>query len=381
MYVFDEEEFLRNYRRFDQCFKNAYENYRISYSFKTNYAPYICKLVLQNGGYAEVVSDMELQIAKKVGFSNHQIVYNGPCKGPLAEEHILNGGILNIDCFEELNRIREFAVNNPQSTLKIGIRVNIDIEQGFVSRFGIDETDLRTVFTAIKGNTNIEIVGLHCHIGRSRSLDAWKKRIDRMLRVADMFFSSGPEYISLGSGMYGEMEPSLAEQFDRVIPSYEQYAEAVAKPMAEHYSFGEKPILFTEPGTTLINKYVSFISTVKSIKKIKNKIFVGLDGSKHNIGEICQLKQLPIQVIHFGNEKNIVTNADFVGYTCLEHDVLYKNFSGDIRVGDMVIFGNVGGYSNVSKPPFINANCAMVSNTGRTIKRAETVEEVICTYE
>ena len=60
---------------------------------------------------------------------------------------------------------------------------------------------------------------------------------------------------------------------------------------------------------------------------------------------------------------------------------MYKGFDGYISSGDYVVFDNVGGYSNVSKPPFIKPNCCMVSTNGSIIKRAETTEEVICTYE
>ena len=60
---------------------------------------------------------------------------------------------------------------------------------------------------------------------------------------------------------------------------------------------------------------------------------------------------------------------------------MYRNYNGEIAVGDYIVFGNVGGYSNVSKPPFIRSNCAMVSSTGAVIKRTETVKEILSTYE
>ena len=352
----------------------------ISYSYKTNYAPYICRLVQKMGGYAEVVSDMELSIARTVGNEEGHIVYNGPCKGNLLEDFILQGGMVNVDNFDELKRILSYARSNSEKKYRFGIRVNIDIGQNFISRFGIDECDLKAAFDMIKDIPNAEIIGLHCHIGRSRGI-AWKNRAEKMIAISDNCFKETPEYISLGSGMFGIMEPSLASQFSANIPTYADYAEAVARPFANHYLGENKPILFTEPGTTLVNKYVCFISKVISIKHIKGKIFIVLDGSKHNIGEICELKQLPIEVIRMSKGGEEVCNADFVGYTCLEHDVLYKGFSGTVAAGDYIVFDNVGGYSNVSKPPFIKPNCCMVSSTGNIIKRAETVEEVIGTYE
>lgn len=359
-YVFREKEFRENYSRFEKCFTNLYPNYRVAYSFKTNYTPYICRIVKELGGYAEVVSMMEYQLAKKLGYPDEKIIFNGPSK-----EEFPNC-ILNVDNLDELRVV-------PNS--KIGIRVNIDVGQPFVSRFGI--TDLDEAFR-IAGD---RIVGLHCHISQARSLDAWRKRTEIMLSIADQYFSEGElEYIDLGSGMYGDMALELRDQFSNV-PSYEQYAEVTAGLVGEHYRGEKAPILFTEPGTTLVNKYFDFVAKVICIKTIRGKTFVELNCSKHNLGEICELKNLPIKIIPCGKARTEVISADFVGYTCLEHDVVYRAFTGNLSVGDIIVFGNVGGYSLVDKPPFIRPNCAVVTDGGIEIKRAETIEEIFDTYE
>lgn len=57
-YLFDEKGFVYNYRKLEEAFKAVYPNYQISYSYKTNYTPFVCQLVKSLGGYAEVVSDM-----------------------------------------------------------------------------------------------------------------------------------------------------------------------------------------------------------------------------------------------------------------------------------------------------------------------------------
>ena len=71
-YFFDENAFLDNYRCLQNTFIKYYPNYQISYSYKTNYTPYICELVKSLGGYAEVVSDMEYTLAKKIGYKNEK---------------------------------------------------------------------------------------------------------------------------------------------------------------------------------------------------------------------------------------------------------------------------------------------------------------------
>ena len=384
LYVFDEVDFTENYRRFEKTFQNVYPEYCVSYSYKTNYTPYICKLINQLGGYAEVVSGMEYYIAQSVGYKPERIIFNGPDKGTDGINAFLNGSIVNVDNLTELNALCEIALTNFDKSFKCGLRVNLDVGQDFVSRFGMDKKDIAESFQIVSKIPNFAINGLHCHISRCRGIEAWKKRTKFMLSLADEFFEGIPEYLDLGSGMFGAMAPSFYAQFSDV-PTYEEYAEVTAKMVAEHYrKENKKPILFTEPGTTLINKYVYFIGRVDAIKIIRGKTFAVLNCSEHNLGETCLLKQLPIEVIHTSSKQQQFDDVDFTGYTCLEQDVMYTGYSGKLAVGDYIVFGNTGGYSNVYKPPFIKPNCAMISvkrdGTPVLMKQAETFNDVLHTY-
>jgi len=386
LYVFREKDFIDNYHSFDNAMKSGYDKYQLSYSYKTNYAPYIASLVKKLGGYAEVVSDMEYYVAKKVGYEDKQIIYNGPIKGDLSIRMMLNGGLLNVDNLDELDRICKVAELSKDKQINVGLRVNINIGQKFISRFGIDSDseDLEKAIKMVDSYENLNIWGIHCHVGQSRTVESWHNRAEVVLDIVKRYFPDKKlKYIDLGSGMFARMDESLAKQFGDDIPSFEDYANAVGSVFNEYYkdyTYEDKPILFTEPGTTLINSYIDFYSTVSSIKHIKGKEFVVLDCSKHNLGEICTLKKMPLSVIHTGNHTEKLNDANFVGYTCLEHDVMYTGFNGDLAVGDYVVFGNVGGYSNVSKPPFISPNCAIISENGNIIKDKEEFEDILRTY-
>ena len=386
IYIFDEKAFIDNYYEIRNEFRNIYEKYNIAYSYKTNYTPYIANVVKKLGGYAEVVSGMEYYIAKHLGYNDDMIIFNGPNKGGAGIEAFLNGCIINIDSLDELEQYCNIASKNKNRNFELGIRVNIDVGQDFISRFGIDIDDVARAFEVVKSFKNLKIVGLHCHISRCRGIFAWKKRAEIMLELADQFFTQPPKYIDLGSGMFGNMEESLARQFENV-PSYKEYAETVAGVFSEHYkniTIDKKPWLFTEPGTTLVNKYVDFIGKVETIKKIRGKHFAVLNCSIHNLGETCLLKEIPMEVISSNEVPENYENIDFTGYTCLEQDVMRKNYTGELNIGDYVKFGNVGGYSNVLKPPFICPNCAMIAiNTeGKDvlIKTPESFDDLLHTY-
>ena len=168
------------------------------------------------------------------------------------------------------------------------------------------------------------------------------------------------------------------------IPSYQDYAEIVAGAMEKHYrQRKKKPILFTEPGTTLVSAYFSLFTKVLDIKTIRNKYFALMDCSYQNIGELCALKKVPIvKINHAGNEQHY-DSVDLVGYTCLEQDVIYQDYSGKLGIGDILEVGNTGGYSIVEKPPFIHPDIPVyMQENGRItcIKRAQTMEDIFLPY-
>lgn len=384
-YLFDEDGFVKNYRKLEDTFRRIYPNYQISYSYKTNYTPFVCQLVKNLGGYAEVVSDMEYTLAKKLGYANSQIVYNGPSKGENIFEHIENQGILNIDSLDEARRVVAYCKAHSYKQYTCGMRINMDLgAANFISRFGLepDSEDMLAVIKLIGDTPNLKLVGLHCHISRCRGVDAWAERAKIMLNMADKYIDDVPQYISLGSGMFADMAEYLRNQFGGdSVPTYEDYCKATIAPFAEHYKDeNNKPILFTEPGTTVVARYLSFVSKVLSIKHIRDRWIANMDGDYHNLGEICTMKKLPTHVIAGGNEQKHYDNIDIMGFTCLEQDVMVPAWNGKLAEGDVMVFDNCGGYSIVSKPQFIKPQSAMfakrINGNIQMIMRAETFDDV-----
>lgn len=387
LYVFDDKGFMDNYKHLCEAFRRVYPNYNPGYSYKTNYTPHICKLVKKLGGFAEVVSDMELWVAKQCGYENSKIIYNGPCKGEMLEEHLLNGGILNIDNEDEAKRVVAFAKLHPEKAFKVNIRITARIDIGFVSRFGIEtgSEQAERVVSLLKAQENVKLVGLHMHVSRARYLSAWQERIDQILEAADRYIDGVPEFIDLGSGMFADMEGYLKDQFTIDVPSYEEYAEVVAGAMSKHYANSEiKPLLVTEPGTTVVSRYMSLITTITGLKEIAGRSIAVCDCDIHEAGETAMMMKVPYTLYAPGEGESSKTPIDITGFTCLEQDTLFKDFPEPVRVGDVIEFRNVGGYSVVYKPPFIQPCCAMVAikedGSVAEIKRKETFEDVFKTF-
>lgn len=387
LYVFHDAEFIENYVHLCKAMRAYYPNYNPGYSYKTNYTPHVCKLVKRLGGYAEVVSDMELWVALQCGYENGKIIYNGPCKGKMLERHLLKGGILNIDNEAEAKRVVAFAQQHLDQVFKVNIRINARIDIGFVSRFGIEDgsSQMERVVALLKNQFNVKLVGLHMHVSRARYLSAWQDRIDQILAAADRYIDGVPEFIDLGSGMFADMESYLKKQFTIDVPTYEEYAEVVAGSMAKHYADSDiKPLLVTEPGTTVVSRYMSLITTITGVKEITNRNIAVCDCDIHEAGETAMMMKVPYSHLSIGEGEASKTPIDITGFTCLEQDTLFKDFSEAVKVGDVIEFRNVGGYSVVYKPPFIQPCCAMVAinedGSIEIIKRKETYEDIFQTY-
>lgn len=393
-YLLDTEHFKTNYLELQKAFRDIYTNTFIAYSYKTNYTPKLCKAVDELGGFAEVVSEMEYDIAEKVGVEPQNIIFNGPYKSREGiEKLVLSGGIVNLDSHYELAIIKKIAVENPDKTIKLGLRCNFDINDGVTSRFGFDVEDnsFSDAIKLLRSIENINLAGLHCHFA-TRSLETWPKRAEGMLELVKMHFDVPPEFISLGGGLFGKMGESLKEQFDVEIPDYKQYADATAPLFKDYFSdieTNKQPKLILEPGSALVGDAMKFAARVINIKNIRGKSIATLAGSMYNINPTLNKKNPPINIYHDDNSlyrQQMYNNLDFGGYTCIEADYLYRGFNGKLAVGDFVVFDNIGSYSIVLKPPFILPNFAMVEYDEGTdsieiVKHKEKFEDLFKTFK
>ena len=272
-YLLDLQQFQQNYKEFLSEFKPIYDNVKIAYSYKTNYIPIICKTVDKMGGYAEVVSEMEIEIAYRIGVRPESIIFNGPIKNKCASEKLLlNGGIVNIDNAEEAKFVFDVAKKHPKTNLNVGVRCNFDVGDGVLSRFGVDvdSEEFLFIINKIRNTPNINFKVMHCHYA-SRKIDYWSNRTKNMLQLIEKLGVS-PQIIDLGGGIFGKMAQSLKSQFDCYIPSYKEYAMEIATLFSKHYENCDiRPQLVLEPGSALIGDGMKFVTKVTSIKILQGK--------------------------------------------------------------------------------------------------------------
>lgn len=382
-YLLDSEQYRNNFIELRETFRKIYPNFNIAYSYKTNYTPKFCKIVNELGGYAEVVSEMELEIALRVGVKPNRIIWNGPIKNPKKlEEFLVAGGTDNIDSVEELEVVKKIAERHPDKTLNLGIRCNYEVNDGVVSRFGfdVDSEGFKKVLAFVTSTPNVHFINFQCHFAK-RQIEYWPARAKGMVELIDRL-GIIPERIDIGGGLFGKMADSLKAQFTNEIPDYQAYAEAAARVFAEYFADKDvKPELLIEPGSAVVGDCMKFVGTVKTIKNIRGKWFATILGSQKNIS-MTGINP-PMEVIAMGGEQKEYENMDIVGFTCIEGDVLYHNYNGKLAHEDAIVISNCGSYSLVMKPPFILPNFPVLDiceEKTEVIKRGEVFDDLFHTF-
>jgi diaminopimelate decarboxylase len=387
-FLLDLEAFRTNYEEFLDAFRSIYPRSQIAYSYKTNYIPRLCWEVDRLGGYAEVVSGMEYELALRVGVDPERIIFNGPYKSKEElEPALLAGSLVNLDADYEVAVVEGIARRHPQARLNVGLRCNFALEEAHSSRFGFDVDDeggLYQAFKRLAALDNCVIAGLHCHFSTGqRSVGSYARRTRRLLELsASCFPHHPPRFVNIGGGFFSKMGPELQGQFPCPVPSYQEYAAAIAAEIAAAYPGAAGPELILEPGAALTSDVMWFVAKVVARKRIRDREIALVAGSIHNIKPTLHGKQLPMRVVRTANVSEQPGEAPVVvvGYTCMEHDCLYRGYEGAVRPGDFVVFENVGAYTVVMKPPFIRpAPAILVCDGGDSFavaRRAERFDDL-----
>lgn len=392
-YILDIRKFENNYKDFLTSFRDIYSNSNIGYSYKTNYTPKLCQSVNSMGGYAEVVSQMEYDLAIRIGVHPAKIIFNGPFKlKEDIENAILAGSIVNLDSLREVSIVKDLAQRLPdEQKISVGLRCNFDVGASNISRFGFDAEgdELAYVFNTLNQLKNCSVEGIHCHFSTpKRSVESYALRAKKMIEFSKAYFQERqPKFIDLGGGFFGKMSEDLRKQFDWPIPSYQEYAQAIAPQFKNQFSQDLGPELILEPGVAIVADVMKFVTKIAGVKTVRSRQLALATGSIQNVKPTLNDKNLSMRIYQNDdlNREKLVGQLDIVGYTCMEHDCLYKGYQGEIGVGDYIVFDNVGAYTTVFKPPFIRSSPPIISydsvlNEYELIKRRESLQDMFATY-
>ena len=357
-YYIKEKDLLYDINLLRDSLETSWGNYIMGYSVKTNSLPWLLKYLKGQGFYAEVVSETEYDLAKRLGYDDDTVIYNGPIKDKEVFTRLVQGGhYVNLDSNYELDWIEEISAENSNKKYKIGLRVNADIstmcpEEQLVEedggRFGYcyENGNFRDVIERLTSLGNVDIVGLHLHSStQSRTVNVYAALARMAVKLAKEY-NLKLEYIDMGGGYFGGRDDK---------PSYADYIPAICNELRKGF-VPEQTKLIVEPGVSLVSRATSFVTSVIDIKDVRGIRYVITDGSRVNLNPQVTRHVYPH---HFEMKskmtRSIVDNQWICGATCMEYDRLFQIENGEeLLPGDQVIYDTAGGYTICLTPLFIH---------------------------
>lgn len=395
LYVFDEDlirEYCRDYRKYFKCDEN---NNRVTYAGKAFLNIQMCKLLEEENMYLDVVSGGELYTAHKAGFPLKRVVFHGNNK-TLDEIEMgvkLGVGKFVVDnCYEmeELNKISKAYGKVQDIYLRItpGIEAHTHdyIKTGQIdSKFGfapVDNIIEDAVEKAIKLE-NINLVGLHCHIGSQIfELEPYKDAVEVMLNLIKNIEENLGYLIKEvdfggGFGIYyskGDKPRTTKEYCETIIDKVDEVCTRTGQ---------NRPLLSIEPGRSIVANAGTTLYTIGAIKDIPNiRKYVSVNGGMtDNIRPALYQAEYECCIANKMNadSEEVVRIA---GKCCESGDILLENASLPIiESGDILAIATTGAYgysmaSNYNKIPK-PAVVFVKDGKSRLVCRRESYEDVI----
>ena len=326
-------------------------NYHVHYAVKANANQKILHIISQYGLGADCVSGGEIKAALEAGFPADSIVYAGVGKSDWEIELGLQNDIacFNVESIAELEVINELAQKHGKKARvafrinpNIGAHTHANITTGLAeNKFGIAMQDMDKVIDEAQAMTNVEVIGLHFHIG-SQILDmgdfkALCNRINDLqsqLAKRNVFVKN----INVGGGLGVSYDNPDREP----IPDFKDYFNTYAT----HLRLRNDQQLHFELGRSVVAQCGSLITRLLYVKQGSYKQFAIVDAGMTDL-----IRPALYQALH--KIQNISSNEpdetyDVVGPICESSDVFAKAIDlNRCHRGDLLAIRSAGAYGEI----------------------------------
>lgn len=392
LFVFSERRLRENVRRLRKAFEARYPDVLYAWSYKTNYLGAICRILHQEGAWAEVVSAFEYEKARALGVPGNQILFNGPHKPrAVLAKAVAEGARIHIDHLDELYTL-EAVAGELDRPIPVTLRLNFDT--GYTepwSRFGFNVESGQALDAArrIAASPHLELCGLHSHIGTfildPRAYVAQVRIMCAFMETVERETGCLIDSIDIGGGfasrnaLQGVYLPP-----EQVVPEMEQYAQAVCDTLLEatHHRLAagkSPPTLILETGRAVVDDAGYLIATVVASKTLPDGRRAAVLDAGVNVlftafwyNHRVELTQPP---------EGIPEEHALYGPLCMNIDVVRQQVTlPPLRAGDRLVITPVGAYNNTQWMQFIEYRPAVVLIHGggevSLIRQAEDLETI-----
>ena len=323
--------------------------FKVHYAVKANGNPCIINEIAQSGLGADLVSGGEIQAAIKAGFKPQELTYSGVGKTDWEIRLGLdkNIGCFNVESIPELEVINALA-NEMDTTARVALRVNPDIDahtHKYITtgtaenKFGITLEDLENTVKQAIELPNIELRGLHFHIGSQiTSMQPYVMLCETVNRLQDQFEQQGIHFPILNMG--GGLGIDYNRPDECQIPDFKQYFDVFKR----HLNFKQDQQVHFELGRSIVGQCGSLISRTIYIKENRNKKFVILDAGMNDLIRPA-LYQAQHAIQNLTSRDTQCEAYDIVGPVCESSDVFARDYQLPVtHRGDLIAIRSAGAY-------------------------------------
>ncbi len=393
LYVMDKATLVQMATDYKKAFAK-YPKTKMLFASKALMTGAIAKILDENDFGFDVVSMGEIYTLLNAGIKLDKVSFNGNNKSIEELEFALKNNIdhISVDNFYELKILNQVA-KNQNKIQKIHLRITPGIEchtHEYIqtgqldSKFGFD---LSTVDSAIElvlnEYKNLKLVGLHAHIGsqifETKVYDDEAKIIlEEIKRIKDKFGIVLNE-VNLGGGLgitYTKEDnpPSVYEIAEVIINSINSNCERLNL---------EKPILYIEPGRSLVCSAGVSLYTVGSEKTIEGvRKYIAIDGGMADNPRPSMYQAKYFAEIANKKEQNKPEVVTVAGKFCESGDILIKDIElNSPTSGDILCVYDTGAYcysmssnyNRVLKPAMVLID----NNQAKIIVKRQTLEQLV----
>ena len=327
-------------------------HYHVHYAIKANANPRILRLISQAGMGADCVSGGEILAAIENGFLPENVVLAGVGKSDREIRLALTTGIqcFNVESIPELEVINELA-EKYSKTARVAFRINPNVDAHThakittglnENKFGLAMEDLLPALRIASEMENIEVCGLHFHIGSQiLDLEVYKHlcaRINELqLQIEAEGFSA--KSINVGGGLGIDYDNPNANP----IPDFTTYFNI----FKENLEIRPGQQVHFELGRSIVAQCGALLSSVLYMKQGHTKKFLIVDAGFTDLIRPAMYGSLHF-IENLTAEGDSATLYDVVGPICESSDVFAKDYKlPTSRRGDIIAFRSAGAYGEV----------------------------------
>ncbi len=326
--------------------KRINKKVNMHYSPKANSNPAILKVVKECGLFVDSMSPFELDVVKKCGFNNDQILY--VCNNIDEEEMKLVHDNNLLVCLDSISQVESWGKLFPNT--EITVRINPGalgvghsykvITSGKNTKFGISQDNIPELLNVVK-KYKLTIIGVHQHLGSlflDDKISEYILGVEVGIHIIKKYFKV-LKIIDFGGGFGVPYTPEEKElNLDKVV----QRLEEILIPFLKEYPTVEE--LKFEPGRFIPCQSGIIIGRVTSLKYENDKWWIGTDiGMNELVRPSMYDSYHEIEILSAKNSTEVVANV--CGNICESGDVLAKERKIKLpKVGDIIIVYNAGAY-------------------------------------